>query len=173
MSAWRPLLLVPVAIVAPQCASAAVYLSVEQAQQALFPGVAFKAALVQLTEDQKAAIEKRLGARLRVTVLKLWRAPDGAVVVVDEVIGKHDFITYAVGIRADGAVKGIEILEYRESYGYEVRHPGWRGQFVGKTVASTLELDKDIRNIGGATMSCRHITEGVRRLLITHELALR
>ncbi len=173
MNDWRPLMLAPVVIMAPHCAYAATYLSVEQAQQILFPGIALKAAPAHLSDEQKQAIEQRLGARLRVTDIKLWRAPDGAVFIVDEVIGKHEFITYAVGIRADGGVKGIEILEYRESYGYEVRHPGWRGQFVGKTTAAALELDKDIRNIGGATLSCRHITEGVKRLLITHELALR
>ncbi len=173
MSDWRPIVLVPVAIVLPAGSHAAVYLSVEQAQKVLFPGTALQAAPVQLTPEQKAAIEQRLGARLRTTDLKVWRAADGAVFIVDEVIGKHEFITYAVAIRADGAVKGIEILEYRESYGYEVRHPGWRGQFVGKTTAAPLELDKDIRNIGGATLSCRHITEGVKRLLVTHELALR
>ncbi len=27
----------------------------------------------------------------------------------------------------------MEILEYRESYGDEVRNPKWRAQFTGKT----------------------------------------
>jgi hypothetical protein len=39
---------------------------------------------------------------------------------------------YAVGIAANGKARQIEILNYRESHGYEVRLPAWRKQFVGK-----------------------------------------
>lgn len=92
--------------------------------------------------------------------------------MVDEVIGKHELITYAVGIGADGAVRGVEIMDYRESRGGEVRDPRWRAQFNGKRNASALRLDDDIQNISGATLSCRHITEGVKRLLALHAAAL-
>ncbi len=92
--------------------------------------------------------------------------------IVDEVVGKHEFITFALGIDAAGAVKGIEILDYREVYGGEVRNPAWRAQFAGKTAASPLVLDKDIRNISGATLSSRHVTDGVKRLLVTANLVL-
>ena len=47
-------------------------------------------------------------------------------------IGKHEHIKYAIGIDVDGAVREIEIMEYTESYGYEVRNESWRKQFVGK-----------------------------------------
>jgi hypothetical protein len=46
-----------------------------------------------------------------------------------------------------------------------VRLAGWRNQFAGKTAADAVALDRDIRNISGATLSCRHLTEGVHRLL--------
>jgi Na+-transporting NADH:ubiquinone oxidoreductase subunit NqrC len=100
----------------------------------------------------------------------------GAVVghvLMDEVIGKHELITYAVGIGADGGVRGVEILDYRETRGGEVRDPRWRAQFVGKRRGAPLRLEQDIQNISGATLSCRHITEGVRRLLGLHALALK
>ena len=96
---------------------------------------------------------------------QVWRVSSGGWFIVDEVIGKHEYITYAVGLNATGAVQGIEIMEYRETYGGEVRNPKWRAQFVGQTKNATLQLDKDIKNISGATLSSRHITEGVRRLL--------
>jgi Na+-transporting NADH:ubiquinone oxidoreductase subunit NqrC len=54
-----------------------------------------------------------------------------------------------------------------------VRYAQWRDQFAGKTLADRLELDADIRNISGATLSCRHLTEGLRRLLAFHDVALR
>ncbi len=172
MNDWRPLLLVPMVIAAP-FAQAKQYLSTEQAQQILLPGVALTPLPVRLGDDQRRAIEKRAGVRVRTADLRAWRAPDGSVFVVDEVLGKHEFITYAVAIRSDGTLRGIEILEYRESYGHEIRNPDWRAQFVGKTAASPLQLDGDIRNISGATLSCKHVVEGVRRLLATHELVLR
>jgi uncharacterized protein with FMN-binding domain len=75
------------------------------------------------------------------------------------------FIAVAIGINANGTVKQIEIMEYKESYGYEVRDAAWRAQFVGKSAASPLELNVDIKNISGATLSSKHITDCVKRIL--------
>src|SRR5262249_41675188 len=97
----------------------------------------------------------------------------GGYFVVDEVLGKHERIKYAVAIGSDGAVRGIEIMEYNESYGYEVRDPAWRQQFVGKTVASRPELHAGIKNISSATLSSKHLAAGVKRILVMHELALK
>jgi hypothetical protein len=80
---------------------------------------------------------------------------------------------YAVGLNSDGSVKQIEIMDYREIYGGQIRDEKWRAQLVGKTSKSTLRPDSDIKNISRATLSCRHITEGVRRLLAFHEIALK
>ena len=62
----------------------------------------------------------------------------------------------------------VDILQYRESYGGEVREAGWLAQFVGKTSGSALRVGSDIRNISGATLSSLHITEGIKRLLGTY-----
>ena len=80
---------------------------------------------------------------------------------------------YAIGLNADGSVKQVEIVDYRESYGYEVRNPEWRKQFVGKTASSLQSLNQDIRNISGATLSCRHVADGVKRVLATYAIALK
>jgi hypothetical protein len=84
---------------------------------------------------------------------------------VDDVIGKFERITYAAALGADGAISGVEILSYRESHGFEVRLPPWRRQFVGKGPAAPLQVGVDIANISGATLSCQHLTEGVRRIV--------
>jgi len=162
----------PLAIVAP-AAHASVYLSVEQAQQAIFPGASFVADNLTLTDEQARAIAQRSGVRVRALEQRIWRVPGAGWFIVDEVVGKHEFITYALGIDRNGAVRGIEILEYRESYGQEVRNAPWRKQFVGKTAADPLQLDQDIGNISGATLSCRHVTDGVKRLLVLHDLVLK
>jgi len=64
-------------------------------------------------------------------------------------------------------------LEYNESYGGQVRDESWRQQFVGKTSSSPLALNKDIKNISGATLSSRHVTDGVKRILQFHDLVLK
>jgi Na+-translocating ferredoxin:NAD+ oxidoreductase RnfG subunit len=167
----RAALLFP-ALIVPRIVRSEDYMSVEQAQRILFgEGLTRKA--VTLSSDQKKAIEKASGTRVRNLEMQVWRAGDGGWFIVDEVIGKHEFITYALGLTSSGAVKGVEILTYRETYGHEVKLPKWRAQFLGKTMAAPVKIDKDIKNISGATLSCMHVTEGVRRLLYTHALVLK
>ena len=99
-------------------------------------------------------------------------AASGGWLIVDEVVGKHEFITYAVALDASGALKSVEILDYRESYGGQVRDPRWRAQFVGKRAGTPLQLGREIKNISGATLSSKHVTDGVRRLLATYAIIL-
>ena len=168
--AWQLLPAAAAVVCAP--AQATVYLTVEQAQAAIFPGAKMVAAPLTLDDAQRRAIEQRSGVGVRRPKVDAWQAQDGGWLIVDRVLGKHDYITYAVGI-AEGRVVGIEIMEYRETYGYQVRQADWRKQFAGKTVSDPLKLDVDIRNISGATLSCRHVTDGVKRLLATYEVALK
>jgi Na+-translocating ferredoxin:NAD+ oxidoreductase RnfG subunit len=165
------------ALVAPHC-YAVQYLNLEQAQSAIFADAReFVPTPVSLSREQVKEIERISGVRARVPEQAVWEArADGKLLgwlVVDEVIGKHELITYAIGIDADGSVRQIEVMDYREAYGYEIRNAAWRRQFAGKRVGDSLKLDQDIRNITGATLSCRHITDGVKRLLAFHQVALR
>ncbi len=169
---WIPATHVPIAIFAP-AAYGATYLTVEQAQEAIFPGEKFTRSFIRLTKEQVQAIERRSDANLRNKEVQVWKTSRGGFFIVDEVVGKHEFITYAIGLNTDGTVKQIEIMTYRESYGYEVRNADWRAQFVGKNASAPLKLNKDIKNISGATLSCRHIADGVKRVLATYEVALK
>jgi len=153
-------------------AHATVYLSVEQAQALMFPGETLMAQPITLTDVQVSAIEDASDTDVLNKELKVWRASGGGWFIVDQVVGKHEFIPIALALDANGAVKDIEILEYRESYGDEVRNPKWRAQFNGKHNGSTLKLTEDIKNISGATLSSKHITDGVRRLLATYAIVL-
>src|SRR5471032_766658 len=150
---WLPVAAVSTSVYATS------YLTLEQAQQVIFPGAKLVEAFITLTDAQQQQVERTTGVKVPRKEIKAWRVSTGGFFVVDEVVGKHEFITYAIGLNADGRVKQIEILDYRESYGYEIRNRNWRQQFVGKTNADTLRLDQDIRNISGATLSCRHLTE--------------
>jgi hypothetical protein len=163
----------PVSAIITPSAFAIQYLTVEQAEKAIFPGKSFAAAPVKLTSIQRTAIEQASGVRVLHDEQQVWRVSGGGWFIVDEVVGKHEFITYAAGLNPDGSVKQIEIMDYRETYGGQIRDQKWRAQCVGKNSKSTLKLDSDIKNIGGATLSCRHITDGVKRLLAFYEIALK
>lgn len=161
------------AIVVPVGAHAKVYASVEQAQKSMFGSTALTLKPVLLTDAQQSAMRDASSVSFAFKGHRVWKVDGGGWFVVDEVVGKHETITYAVGINADGSVRDIEILEYLESYGYEVADEKWRHQFVGKTAASPLKLNKDIENIGGATLSCKHITDGVKRVMVMYDLVLK
>jgi Na+-translocating ferredoxin:NAD+ oxidoreductase RnfG subunit len=181
MSDWIHRFVVPPAIIISAGAIscyAAQYLTVEQAQKLCFSDAAqFIAADVTLTREQMKAIEKDSGVHVRLNAQKVWRAQAGnkflGWVIQDEVLGKHEFIQWVLALNNDGSVRQIEILDYRETYGYEIRNERWRGQFTGKQHGAELKLDSDIQNISGATLSCRHITDGVKRLLALYELVLK
>ena len=149
------------------------YLTIDQAPRAIFPGKSLTAAPVKLVPAQRKAIEQASGVRVLHDEQQVWRVSGGGWFIVDEVVGKHEFITYAVGLNASGAVKQIEVMDYRETYGGQIRDESWRAQFVGKTSQSPLKLDRDIKNVSGATLSCRHITDGVKRLLAFYEIVLK
>ncbi len=150
MTSWVRLTL-PAAVVASISPAYAVqYLTIEAAQKLAFPAANRFVENGGLTWKAQAA-DKLLG-----------------LFVVDHVIGKHLYIDYAVALDPTGRVMRVEILQYRESYGGEVREPGWLAQFVGKTSSSSLKVGGDIRNISGATLSSLHVTEGVKRILASY-----
>ena len=149
MSQWMKWTAPAAAVVSITSSAHAVqYLSIPEAQKLAFPSA------TQFVEQQPG---------------RVWKAQAGGKViglfVFDRVIGKHLFIDYAVSLDAGGRVHRVDILQYRESYGGEVRQASWLAQFVGKTSASPLRVDSDIRNISGATLSSHHVTEGVKKIL--------
>jgi len=172
---WSLLLLPAAALVSPVYATD--YLSVPVAQQMLFPQAkAFVEQTLKLSDEQRDRIKALSGMRQRWAEQKVWRAEKDGLLqgwfILDEVIGKHEFITYATAISPDGRVLGVEILSYRETHGGQVREPSWRKNFVGKTLADPFKLDEDVPNISGATLSCRNVLDGVKRLLAIHKLYL-
>jgi Na+-translocating ferredoxin:NAD+ oxidoreductase RnfG subunit len=148
MSKWISWSVPAAVVIAGSPAAYAVqYLTIAQARQQAFPSASFA--------------EIQAG--------RIWRAESGGRVVgffiFDRVIGKHLYIDYTVALDAGGRIRSVEILEYRESYGGEIRSPSWLAQFVGKSNGSALQVGNDIRNISGATLSSQHVTEGVKRIM--------
>ncbi|MES2073677.1 MAG: FMN-binding protein [Pseudomonadota bacterium] len=176
-STIAPLVLVSLAG-AGNAAFATQYLTVEQAQKAIFPeATAFKPATLQLTLEQMRQIEKLAGLPARSAAWRSFSAYKDdkllGYIVLDEVIGKFELISYAVGLLPDASVKQVEILTYRESHGFEIRNANWRQQFVGKSAPTGLSIGDGIANISGATLSCTHVTDGVRRIAALAQVVLK
>lgn len=160
-------------LIAPIFAQAKIYVSSEQAQQILFPNKVLSKSPIIITDDLQEKMRAASSIRHPFQGDRIWRSSDGGWFVIDEVVGKHEMITYAVALNAKGSVLGIEVLEYVESYGYEVAEAQWRKQFVGKTINDPIKLNQDIQNIGGATLSCKHLTDGVKRITVLYDLTLK
>ena len=117
---------------APAAAFATDYLSAEQAARLMFADAdRFESREIVLDAAQMKRLEEQ-GVRARSARWTVRVALRGATalgwVVVDDVIGKFELISYAVAIGSDGAVRQVEILSYRESHGHEIRLPAWRRQ---------------------------------------------
>jgi hypothetical protein len=149
---------------------AAEYLSVDAAQKAVFPeGTRFDEVVLRLPPDQMQALLALSGPQPRRGSLRVWEVRKGNDLIghlfVDEVVGRQDLITYALGIEAGGTLRTPEIMAYRESHGGEVRNAAWLRQFSRAHDLEHLRFRADIKNIAGATLSCEHVTQGVRYLV--------
>lgn len=134
-------------------------------------------AKLALTPAQQQSLRKRLGydppAQWTVYYGKTGERIDG-VAVIDNELGQHQPITFGVLIGADGALKRVEVMVYREAYGAEVQQARFRNQFVGKTAGDPLRHGADIVAIAGATISSKSMANGVRRAMaMADELLLR
>ncbi len=164
--------------VASGSAFATQYLTVEQAQHAIFPDATrFADDNLQLAPEQMRQVEKLSGLPARSVNWRVFAAYRGDALlghmVLDDVIGKFELISYAVGVNPDASIKQVEILTYRESHGFEIKSPAWRRQFAGKSVQSGLVVGEGIANISGATLSCNHVTDGVRRIAAIAQVMLK
>ena len=159
-----------VALLSEGSAFATQYLSAEEAQRVMYSeATQFKPVPLSLNTEQMRQVEalSSLPARsVQWRVISAWQGDKLlGYIVQDDVIGKYELISYAVAVLPDATVKQIEIMAYRESHGFEIRNAAWRKQFVGKTLAQPIKTGDDIALISGATLSCSHVTDGVRRIV--------
>ncbi len=132
--------------------AADVYLAPEKFLQNHFPTGVPKASKVwmkgELSEGFKKIMSRR-GPRL----MKYWKNDKKTVWILGE-IGKTQPITTGYVVE-DSKITQVRILIYRETHGYEVRHPSYTSQFEGATLIEMAKLDRQINGIAGATLSHR------------------
>ena len=134
----------------------------------------------QPSKLQREALKRQLGYELSKSSYYFFVASSktsGGTVVdgyafIDDEMGQHRPITFAVKLSPDGVVLREEVMVYRESHGSEIRSPRFSKQFKGKTVRDSMRPNKDIDCVSGATISSRAITVGVRRALVLFDTAI-
>ena len=111
-----------------------------------------------------------------VTVSEEWKfyvgrkdgAFAGAAVEASTTKGYGGTIRIMVGLGADGKLRGIEVLEHKETpgLGAKIADDSFRGQFADRDIAGTTWAVKkdggDIDQITAATISSRAVTDAVK-----------
>ena len=123
---------------------------------------------IPLSDSMQQAVAHLSGVPYKASTVRVQvvTIPGGGrrYAVLDNVLGKEQYITYMVVFDDAERIATLEILAYREAYGGEIRYKSFREQFLGKLYSSDLRIGGDIRNITGATISCQSVTRGVRKV---------
>lgn len=145
-------------------AHAYVYLTEAALLESFFPGQT--PARVGFSPDP-AALRSVLGYPLPRPTYELLVGKDAtgapAYAIIDEQLGLHEPITFAVLLDGTATIRQLELMVYREAYGDGVRAPAFRDQFRGLGLSAPMRPGKDIRIVSGATISTRSLSVGARR----------
>ncbi len=145
-------------------AHAYVYFTRDALLTSFFPGQAWA---VETFAPDPAALRAVLGYPLPQAAYDIVIAArtDGtaAYAIIDDQLGLHEPITFAVLLDAHAHVERLEVMVYREAYGDGVRALTFTRQFHGLGVAAPMRPGKDIRIVSGATVSTRSLAVGTRR----------
>lgn len=141
-----------------------------QALKIVFPKAQSVEAQTQpLTAAQRDGLQKSTGLHFPEAEFRCFVAHDsqgitGYAVIMNE-IGKHEYITFIVGVTPKGEVGDVAVMEYRETRGEEVKDRRFLRQFHGKKLTDPITVDRDIENYTGATLSSHAIATGVKKAL--------
>ncbi len=153
-------------------AFAETFLTKEQALEFAFGKEAKNEAEVKsLTPEQKTEFQKKLGFPFdpNKTDFTFYKGSvNGEAVMyayIDVVPGKWGPITYVIAITPEGKIKDMAVTELVEKRGRPVKERRFLNQFIGKTTESNMVLNKDIKQVAGATISSTGMNNGVRKVL--------
>lgn len=140
----------------------------ESARRELFPSLASVETDTLILDDAalaKARALTRLPVEEKRVVFERILSKDGTAGYIyrGRELGKVELMDFAVSLDTEGRVRKVLLTAYRESIGGEVKSRRFMGQFKGKHSGSSLQLNRDIDGITGATLSSRAITAGVRK----------
>jgi len=127
-----------------------------------FDGDVPKSKVIWIKGDLRKTIADILGHRYSGLRVRYWDNGQRSAWILNE-IGKEQPITFGIVIEAD-KIKRVKVLAFRESRGWEIRHPAFTRQFKDATLIDK-ELDRHIDGVSGATLSVWAMTAVTRLAL--------
>ena len=146
------------------------FYTTEEFHQLAFPNSDIKWQTLWVTSELREKMSDILGRDNTPLRLRYWGEGDTSAWIFNE-IGKEHPITVGVVVR-DGKIDQLEVLEYRESRGGEVRYPFFTSQFVGLGIehkGADVKLNGKIDGITGATLSVRALRKIATLALFCHQ----
>jgi hypothetical protein len=144
-----------------------IYQSNEDFLAEVFDGTPPAPGVLWLREDIRTTSTAIMGHPYPGLRIRYW-ARDGRSAWILEEIGKEKPITVGLVVN-DRGMERIRVLAFRESRGWEVRHPFFTDQFKGIGLTADRRLDHDIDGISGATLSVRALEKLARLALYLHD----
>ena len=154
-------------------AEAVVYMTKDQALREAFGQAEVKRKSFILDDTQVQAVQKRANAKLESKIVAAYVATVG-----DSLVGTAFFDTrnirtmpgvFMIVVAPDRTIREIEVLAFHEPTDYEPSER-WLAQFDDRPLEDDLWPKRDIRNISGATLTARAVTESARLALAMFEV---
>jgi hypothetical protein len=122
--------------------------------------------VVWLRGETRETTKAILGHKYPSLRIRYWGNAERSAWILEE-IGKEQPITVGLVV-SNGRIERIKVLAFRESRGWEVRHPFFTDQFRDIGLTGERGLDRDIDGISGATLSVRALKKLARLALYLH-----
>lgn len=159
------------AALAVACSSASpakVFLTMDEALALAFPNCQIEPRTVYLDPAQLAHARELAGVEIESRMVRPYVAScDGKVAgaaYFDSHRVRTEPETLMVVVNADGTLRRVELLAFREPADY-IPRDAFYGQFEHRALDGELALKRGIRGVTGATLTARATTDAVRRVL--------
>ena len=155
---------------------AEVFSTMDEALKTLLPGASdIKEEVKALTAEQKKIVADKAKVEFDPENDKDYHfyVSSSGTAVLNTVKGKWGPIKFMMSFNEQGKIKDLVVLELTERRGRPVKERRFLDQYIGKSGADPIKLNKDIKGIAGATISSRQMSDGIRKLVNIYELLYR
>lgn len=134
----------------------------------VFANSQYKTKVIWPDKDLKKQIAYILDHPYKKLRIRYWQNNDKTAWILDET-GKDKPITTGIVIK-NNKIEIVRILIFRESRGWEIKNSFFTNQFKQATIDQDKQLNTNIKNISGATLSVRAVTKLSRVALLLNDI---
>ena len=124
-------------------------------------------AVIWIDDELRTVATRVLGHPPAMLRMRYWHEGSRTAWIINE-IGKEQPITFGVVVEK-GELQTLNVLEFRETRGWEIRYPFFTKQFASLRLTKTGSLSHGIDGISGATLSVKAATRSANFALVLDE----